>query len=413
MKIIKSSSKKANIKLVLIFLLLFTNNFFSYINWDKTLEGQISYFIYGGIIVAFISSNKLLMRKVNFKSVIFSLLIFPFATIIMSNAEFDQPPIESFKVLFPHFVWLLYFLLHKYNVQEKTLISIMIWFVIIILAIQIVQQFTYPNAVFGVYSKEQQNNLSLEDNVEIRNGLYRFRLYGSYLISMIILFFYWIKLQKKYSMKNMIIIFIALVSIYLTLVRQLQVATILTIFFSFIFIKSKKAKLWATVSSVIFAIILYIYADELFYKMVLQTTEESSKDNIRLLSLAFYWQKIIHDPFAFLFGNGVPASDTNFGHLSQLWNNTYHFYTSDIGFVGQWFHYGLIYILIYLYLLYMLLIKYRKMLPVYIRLFVFSTFLTIAMIYPLTGPFNYIIWCFVLYISDLHINKSPLRLCNE
>jgi hypothetical protein len=227
---------------------------------------------------------------------------------------------------------------------------------------------------------------------------------------MIILFFYWIKLQKKYSIKNVIIIFVALISIYLTLVRQLQAATILTIFFSFIFIRSRKVKLWTTVSSLIFAIILYIYADELFYKMALQATEESSNDNIRLLSLAFYWQKITHDPFTFLFGNGLPANNSNFGHLSQLWNNTYHFYTSDIGFVGQWFHYGIIYILLYLYLLYMLLIKYRKIIPVYIRLFVFSTFLTIAMIYPLTGPFNYIIWCFILYISDLHISRSQLRV---
>lgn len=360
--------------------------------------------------MAFLSSNKLIMRKMNFKSIIYCISIFPFVTIIMSNAEFDQSPIESFKVLTPHFVWFLYFLLHKYNVQEKTLINIVLWFAIIILAIQIIQQFTYPNALFGIYSKEQKNNLSLEDNVEIRNGLYRFRLYGSYLISMIILFFYWIKLQKKYSIKNILVILIALISIYLTLVRQLLAATIFTIFFSFIFVKDNRVKLWAIVSSVFFAVILYIYADELFYKLFLQTTEEASTDNIRLLSFAFYWQKITNNPLTFLFGNGVPANDSAFGHLSQLWSYTYHFHTADIGFVGQWFYYGIIYILIYLYLLYMLLIKYRKMIPVYIKLFVLSTFLTIAMVYPMTGPFNYIIWCFLLYISDLHINKSPLRI---
>lgn len=407
---IQSSSKKTNIKFILIVLLLFTNNFFSYTNWDETLEGQISFFIYGGIILTFLSGKKTTSEKMNFQSIIFCLTLFPFLTILMSIVEFDQHPIYSFKVLFPNFVWLLYFLLHKYNVREKMLINIMIFFVIIILAIQIIQQFTYPNALFGVYSKEQQSIFSLDDKVEVRNGLYRFRLYGSYLISMIILFFHWIKLQKKYSIKNVIIIFVAFLSIYLTLVRQLQAATILTIIFSFIFIRSSKAKLWATVSSVIFAIILYFYSDELFYKLALQTAEESSKDNIRLLSLAFYWQKITQDPFTFLFGYGLPANNSNFGHLSQLWNNTYHFYTSDIGLVGQWFHYGIVYILLYLYIIYILLIKYRKTIPAYIRLFVFSTFLTIAMIYPLSGPFNYIIWCFVLYITDLHINKSKLRV---
>lgn len=85
-------------------------------------------------------------------------------------------------------------------------------------------------------------------------------------------------------------------------------------------------------------------------------------------------------------------------------------YPSDIGIVGQWFYYGVIWVLTYVVLLYKLLVKYNRVLPLYIKLFVFGAFVNCIMIMPYYNNFCYLIWAEVLYICDLYITKSNWRV---
>lgn len=56
--------------------------------------------------------------------------------------------------------------------KEKIIIAILTILVLMILFIQLVQQFTFPIAPFGInIQAETTNNL-----IEIRNGLFRFRI---------------------------------------------------------------------------------------------------------------------------------------------------------------------------------------------------------------------------------------------
>ena len=156
---------------------------------------------------------------------------------------------------------------------------------------------------------------------------------------------------------------------------------------------------------------LYIFYDVLFESMAEQTKDES-QDNIRMLSAAYFWNESIKSPLTFLFGYGtlsgnspVISSLTNF----QLLNG---FYRSDVGFIGQIYERGFLYVMACYYLMYRLLFKLKNNIPLYIRMFVIFTAVMSVMIFPMITPVSNIVWTLLLYVSDLHINKSYLALKN-
>lgn len=410
--IYKSPIKYIVFLVLLILFLLYTSRFFNYVNWDSTLAGQISYFIFGSILLLYLFfKNRGFNPKTNFNTTVLCLAAIPFITIAMSYAEFGQSPIASFKALFPHFTWLLYFLFHKYRLSEKSAIHLLLGFVFVVFFIQVIQQFTSSDSLFGIYTKEQLDDLSIIDIAEIRNGLYRFRLPGNGFISMIVLYYFWIRIQKRFSYQSLIFILISLATIYLTLTRQILFTAIVTLSISFLFVKNSKMKVSTLVLTSIFILLILSYSDILFSNFLLQTKNDVSLNNVRYASFLFYWGKITQNIFTFILGYGVPNDQlTHFSKEMSRWTNMFGLYTSDIGIIGQWFHYGLVYILIYLSIVYKIMIKLGKYIPAYIKLFVVSTFFISIMIFPFTGPLYYIIWSLVLYLCDLHINRFALRV---
>lgn len=105
---------------------------------------------------------------------------------------------------------------------------------IIVFFIQIIQQFTYPIVVCGTFDENEMLRKGLLEDVEIRNGLYRFRLNTNGIFTMIILFYVWGRMKTKMMIKYFIVFIILLASIYLSLTRQLIVTSLVTlILFSF------------------------------------------------------------------------------------------------------------------------------------------------------------------------------------
>lgn len=100
--------------------------------------------------------------------VVLLLTLVPFLSIFNSWSVYSQSPYRSFTVLLGQFMWVIYFLLHKYKVSEQTILKAFLCIALIIVAIQIVQQFTYPNAPFGTMSEDaviDRQVLRLRNNV--------------------------------------------------------------------------------------------------------------------------------------------------------------------------------------------------------------------------------------------------------
>ena len=194
----------------------------------------------------------------------------------------------------------------------------------LIFIIQIVQQLFPSIAVFGIYNPD---NETVNDAIaEIRSGLCRYRIIGIS-FTLLCLYYYWARICNKIKFKDVILFLMFLVSMYLFLTRQVMFATLVMLTLSSFFISNAKKRYAILAITIILITVLIIYSDLLFGDLISQTKEQATDEDVRVLALSFYWGKIIENPLSFLLGNGHPDAFV-------FWQENYHFFTSDIGFVG-------------------------------------------------------------------------------
>lgn len=378
------------------------------VNWNPTYGGWVKNIISLGFL-GYLFCLRPNGKQFHFRTLVLFLLWIPFVSIFNSWTIYSQSPSRSFLLMTSQSTWVIYFLLHKYKVQEQVVLKVFFYIALFLVGIQIVQQFTYPNAPFGTMSLEMMIEKNAVEAAEQRNGLWRFRMHQNGYYTAPILFAMWIRIRKKANPKLAVFVALFFVSIYLTLTRQVMFACILTVFCS-IFMGQKKINFTALFLGLIFIAGLYVYYDVLFSKLAQQTQDDSNEDNVRLLAASMLWDESLKTPFTFLFGYGLPDSTSAYGlHMYKL-SSFLGIYTSDVGFIGQIFERGFIYVCICYYMFYKLFFKLKKVIPTYIRMFVMFTGVMSVMIFPCISSAQNIVWVLLLYICDLHMNNSPLAI---
>lgn len=343
----------------------------------------------------------------NFRTEVLLLMFLYFPSMVNSFIYFGQSPIQSLYMDLEAFVFISYFMFHYFHVEEKTILKALLFVALLIVFIQIFQQFSYPNCWFGIHDEEKQ--AITKELAEQRNGLWRFKMHINGYFTSPVLFAAWIWLQRKYDFRTMIVCSLLMVSVYLTLTRQVMVACIFAIFLSS-FIGERKSKKGALLLGLLFIIGLYEYYDVLFSSLSEQTKEDTTEDNIRLFSASYFWEESLKSPLTFLFGYGAPHEDSGFGDLMSHLNQDYGFYISDVGFIGQIYQKGLFYVWTTYWMFYKLYFRLKMKTPLYIKMMVLFCVPMTPMIFPTINPMHSFVWMMMLYIVDLHVNKSPLAL---
>lgn len=307
----------------------------------------------------------------------------------------------SIMTVFPGNIWLLYFILHIYKVNERTLVFFFLIMAFLILFIQIFQQLSPGNAIFGVAVDEIGN-----ENFEIRNGLYRFRIGSNAIFSMPILFLFWNKFCKSMTLKSLVIPILLLVSIYLMLTRQLIAIALFGLTLSYFFWVKKGKRIYGVFFLLALSIILASCFDFLFGDLLQSSSENVNNDDyIRYASATYFFEQSVFNPLVTLLGNGIPAGETTYeGLINRLMGKG--FFRSDVGFIGAAYNYGYIYLFVFFILVFKLIFNIK--IPGGYRLYFASTCLISMMIFPLTLMESCLVWATLLYICDLHINKSGL-----
>lgn len=396
-------------KLYAIFIVAFvilSSSGLYYYNWNLTYAGWITKVIYLYFILFFIRHST---RNPNchFRTEILLLTFLQLPSMINSWSYFGQSFIQSLTVDLAAFSYVTYFMLHHYRVEERTIMKAILFMALLIVGIQLFQQFSYPNCWFGIHDEERQ--AITKELAEQRNGLWRFRMHINGFYTCPILFAAWIWLQRKFDIRTMIVCSLLMVSVYLTLTRQVMVACIFAVFMSS-FIGEQKNKKAALLLGLLFIVGLYEYYDVLFSSLSEQTKEDSTEDNIRLFSATYFWEESLKSPLTFLFGYGLHHPDSGFGDLMSHLNKDYGFFISDVGFIGQIYQKGLFYVLTTYWLFYKIYFRFKKQLPLYVKMMVLFCVPMTPMIFAMYSPLYYCVWVMMIYIVDLHVNKSPLAL---
>lgn len=384
---------------LIVALCLYLTKFIDYSGWNPTLAGQLSYFLYAAIIVIVcVKKNKIKIGNNPFSFELGVFMITPFLT-YFSQLFIYGGSISVIKSYIYHGIVVIFYLFYIYRVKEEEVIKAISYVAIGIAIIQIVQQLNPDMAMFGTGDGTK--------DLEVRNGLLRFRFSTIYYTT-IALYFYW---ERTVTSKNKLyaaLFLLLAVSDYLYLTRQFIAGMIVALAFSLFYVKNKSVKRYTSLFIALIVSIL-IYHSEVLLSYFIESSIETVNDSdyIRFYAYEFYWDMAVSSIGAFLFGNGFPAD-------LKYWQETLSLYVSDIGIVGQIFTHGIFWIIAYITALYKILWKYRKKIPLYIKLFVLSAFVHCFMVAPYGGASTLFTWVAMLYISSLHINSvNRLLLYNE
>lgn len=388
----------------IVFLYFLASYGFSFAYWNHL--GTVFYAFIILIMVLFCVLKIHTFKNLNFVSIVLLLIFMPLLSSINSFAIYGQSIISSVRGLFTtSFVWILYFVLHYLKVKEGSILSALFYMGIFIVMVQIIQQFTYPNAFFGVLNEEAMQENGALEAAGRRNGILRFRIS---LIFMPFFFALFVLIKRRINLGLFLIFILLLSSIYLSLTRQIIASALLTLFASFVMEKNKHFFVFVFFIVISFSLV-YFFSDDIFGDLIRQTQEEANEDNIRVQAVICYWGESIRSLFTFLLGYGV-SQEGAFANHTELLRNLGLCY-NDIGFIGMIWHSGIIYVILSYYLLYRLFFSLKNSIPIYVRMYVFYVSLMSIMMFPFGDNSQHtFIWPILLYICDLHINKSPNAL---
>ena len=351
--------EKIAFSLLLVLSIIFSNCY-SYVQWNAPLARNIMRVMLLFFFIWYIY-KKPSSTGMHFNKEIMVLMFLPFLSSISSYWDFNQPLHMTAMVSVVAFTWITYFMLHAYKVSERVLIKLFFAVAIFIAVVRIVQQFTYPDAIFGIYSQEWMDEYDfINEAAEQRNGLWRFRIPDGNFTA-ITLFAFWVWLRQRFSKLKLLIVSILLVSIYLTLTRQIIASCLLTILF-YLTIEQKQIKLTPILLGASLILGLYLYSDVLFGAFMEQTQKDATDDYIRLASAAYFWEEATSKLHVFLLGYGEFVGGSRYGkYVLRL--NDMRFFMSDVGWIGFLFKFGIIYLVFSFRILYKLLFKFRKSIP--------------------------------------------------
>lgn len=328
-----------------------------------------------GIVMVLILYNTAYPKQIktpfNFyvKAIIILTLISSIPAFMFHNQGFELSLLASRTIFF----WLLYFALHKTNVHPQKLEKLLLYFGIAWSVIMIVQQFTYPNILFDVYHGVTYEG-GRERNIETRGGVVRVWVAGigfSYFMAS----YMWQKLHEKLSVKNIILFSLVIAGILLMQSRQIIFSLIL-IFTADTLLSFRIASIKSVRFTTLFfgfAIIFFAIAGNFVFALIelSQQQEVTSGDYVRALEIDFFLFNYWPNPLCYLIGNGWEHDHSPYGvEIKEHLKWALGLYRSDIGLIGAFNKFGLIYVIvIILFYIKMLIPQKHFIVPKYIRIF--------------------------------------------
>ena len=329
-------------KFVTILIFLSASSFFNPLG---IISPQLSKFIYYVCIILglFFLKNKAKVNNFKYPNRAFYMIVIGFiGALLMAFSLQDQSFIVSLVAILPYFLaYLSFFVFKSSGIDENSTKTIILGLLICSTIIYIVNYITFPYMIFG-------NN----DSTEIDDSRGVIRIGIQYIDLFILATFYainqWLLSKKK---KWLIIMVICLIMIVLTVTRQVIAVT--AILGALFFLKKSKFHQKFIFIILISIFTIYILPEIPIYKTLVETTQnqidnnENKKEDVRIRAARFYFDEYQTNNITRIFGNGIPSlGNSEWGKEFQ--RTVYYEYggngcfTSDVGWIGFYWHFGLI-----------------------------------------------------------------------
>lgn len=392
-------------KFVVFSIFILSVRIFNYNSLSGTMQRVLLYMFFFVMLVTIIRNGTLRDKTLTFRTPILIMVLCMLLSLIPCKIYFGQSVSDSLIALaFFVLPFLFYFYLHSVKFPEKNLISVFFWMSVIAVTIQIVQQLDPQLAIFGVDSED-----TLE-TVGVRNDLYRFRVNYNGIFTFPILFLFWTQVLKKFSLNRFLFVLLFLASIYLALTRSVYVTVALCLIISIVLFRKTIKLIYIVIAFLILGIIVYSSFDTLFTALIEKSYSQiDDEDYIRYLSYDYFFEESIKTPLNILFGHCMPRGGSVYDAYIKDVGETYHFYSSDVGFVGAAFRFGYIFVAIFYLIQFFSIFKFKKIAPHYVILTIIAITIYSVLIFMICIPIGSLVWTSMLYIIDLYKSQSTQR----
>ncbi len=217
---------------------------------------------------------------------------------------------------------------------------------------------------------------------------------------------YFILLGRFFTTKNakyIIGLIPILIVVFLLGTRQLLAVILLLTLLNILFSRAVKSKFF-TYLLIALCIIPFFYAFEGIFREILETSEqqisEGAAENIRYKASYFYLFNYNSNPLWILIGNGAPGLNSDYGNQVSMLSDKYGYYQSDIGIIGEFFKYGIIFVIGQIALLIKLL---RIKLPEEHKFIIYNALSILLTMFVGAGLHASTIGliCFMMYFADI------------
>ena len=399
--------------LLIAFVFLHSLSYFDYTGVNPTYAGWISNGLSIALFLLCILSKS--PRRMPAQFWFLGLLAVPMLSFLPGWLENGQSPLVSFRAYMNVGLALVYFLLHKAQVKEREVVTVLTVYAVIRTMIVIVQQFTYPEYLF-TSRPEGMDIMGVYKDIEVRSGLYRYQIEDT-LLSMFLVFYYFWRMTRRFSPYQLFFFLFGLVGVYLDQTRQLMLSTVLALAFVILLSLNMK-KNWRVVGLValLFASVFVFFFDSLFGDLFFMTGSDLSEGNIRLLAYSTYLLEFWGGPLSVIFGNGPIGGVSAYGDQVQFMYERLRLFHSDVGIVGAANLYGIVTVLFYLAFLVFFVFRNWRKFRIFVKMYFIAQIINMPMICIFTQPAYCMVFVgIMLYFADRDIKRydaiAKIRQC--
>lgn len=355
----------------------------------KSLEAVCTLLL---VLTVLFNTSVLTDKRFKFRKITLLFVLLPFLSMIGSNVFHDQSLSFSFLTVRYSFFWLLYFVLHIYNVPSEKIIKLLIIIGCVWAFLTIIQQFTYPHYYF--YTRADGDRKSI-----YRAGVYRYMVTGVQYGVFVLLYGFYIYLTKKQAI-NLLFVLFMLVGLYFFGTRQNLVAAGGCMLICVLYLQGLARWKYLLLFAVGFAILI-LFSSLLFGELMEMTSRQlDDEDYIRFMSADFFLYDYWPHWSAKFIGNGRSHAMSDYGVEMEMVKEM-GYYRSDIGIIGTYNEYGIFYVFNIIVLFFtgvFFKMKSRKFLYLKLYFFYFALLLmlSIEFTYASSIPF----YCFLFYLLD-------------
>lgn len=293
------------------------------------------------------------------------------------------------------YFYLLYYVLHFLKIPGEFLVKTFLSMGIAYILIYLIQFNIYPTQI-------------VDAKMFFDRGTLRIFMTGAGFF--VVSYFIWLYLGfRTWKVKYFLYLFVGLIVLVLLGTRQMMAAIILLTIMFILRSRVVKSKFLIVLLIASISIPVVLMFQEIFLEMINITKTQSSsvESNIRIEAAKFFLGDYMSDPWCYFTGNGA-WGNSRYGIRVQRYSNDFGYFQSDIGLIGEYSKFGLLFVVGVIMILYRVL---RAKLPEKL-MFIKYNFLGIIMT-SVTGlgafgsnGTNILINCTLLYLVDLYISDN-------